>query len=134
MIGHPNFSRKQLNHLSGKVLEAAFRVHSQLGPGLLESVYEVCLRHEMEIKGIQNESQVALPAYYGQIKINIGYRVDLLVENSILVELKSVEKVSSLHEAQLLTYLKLSRLKLGLLINFNVISLKDGVTRLVNQF
>jgi len=105
-----------------------------LGPGLLESVYEVCLRHEMEKKGIQTESQVALPVHYDQKKLNIGYRMDLMVENSILIEIKSVEKVSSLHEAQLLTYLKLSGLKLGLLINFNVISLKDGVKRLVNQF
>jgi len=134
MNENKNLSRSQLNYLSGNILGAAFKVHSQLGPGLLESVYEVCLKHEMNKKGIRNESQVALPAYYDQMEINIGYRVDFLVENSILVELKSVEIINSLHEAQLLTYLKLSGLKLGLLINFNVLSLKEGITRLVNQF
>jgi len=125
---------KQLNNLSNKVIGAAIRVHSALGPGILESAYEACLVYELKQRKIQIESQVALPIiYYGQ-RIDAGYRIDLLVENSLIVELKAVETVSKIHKTQLLSYLKLSDLRLGLLINFNVPLLKEGIHRIVNKF
>ena len=134
MIDQTNYSKEQLNHFSGKILEAAFKVHSKFGPGLLEKAYESCLILELNKFGLNVESQATLPVHYDDMCIDFGYRVDLVVENCILIELKSVEKILSLHEAQLLTYLKLSEFKLGLLINFNVIRLNDGIKRLVNEF
>jgi len=107
------------------------RVHTALGPGLLESTYEACLVHELKKLGLAVLSQVALPVEYDGITIELGYRIDLLVENTVIVELKAVEKITLVHQAQLLSYLKLSKKKLGLLINFNVLHLKEGIKRVI---
>ncbi len=116
--------------LTGNIIGAAIEVHRALGPGLLESAYEACLKHELQCKGMKVEYQKPLPIIYKEIKLDCGYRLDLVVENQIIVEIKSVQNLLSIHEAQLLSYLKLSDLKKGLLINFNVNLLKDGVRRL----
>ena len=113
------------------IVDAAMKVHSLLGPGLLESTYEICLKHELQQRRFLVNSQVAMPVLYDGVLIDDGYRVDLLVEGKVIVELKAVEKLIPIFEAQLLTYLKLSRLKVGLLINFNVLHLKDRITRLM---
>jgi GxxExxY protein len=125
--------KERLNQLSAEVIKAAIQVHKQLGPGLLESAYEACLRYELGKQGIPVRTQVELPVIYDEIKLDIGFRLDLLVTDSIVVELKAVDKVTPVHEAQLLTYLKLGNFKLGLLINFNVTLLKDGIKRMVNN-
>ena len=122
-----------INEVSGEVVDAAIRVHSVLGPGLLESAYEACLAHELRKRGLKVLAQVDLPVVYDGAIIDVGYRIDLLVEDCVIVELKAVEKVLPIHEAQLLSYLKLSGHKLGLLINFHVLHLKDGVKRMVNR-
>ena len=114
-----------------KVLDAAFKVHTELGPGLLESVYEACLAYECKNLGLGVQTQMALPVIYGEEKINVGYRVDLMVDDCVIVELKAVERVFPLFEAQLLTYMKLSGIRLGYLLNFNVAKLKDGIKRMV---
>jgi GxxExxY protein len=111
-------------------IEAAFRVHRQLGPGLLESVYETCLCHELTKLGVGFQRQLVLPVIYDEIRIDAGLRLDLLVDNCVIVELKAVESLLPIHEAQLLTYLKLSQHRLGLLINFNSVRLKDGLKRI----
>jgi GxxExxY protein len=134
MKSNPNSHEKPLNSLSGQVIGAAIRVHSALGPGILESAYEACLLHELELRDIKVESQVSLPINYYGHKIDAGYRIDLLVENSLIVELKAVETISNIHKTQLLSYLKLSDTRLGLLINFNVPLLKEGIYRIVNRF
>ena len=113
------------------VLDAAFQVHRELGPGLLESVYEACMRLELTQRRIPFQSQLALPVVYSGVRLEAGLRLDLLVADSVIVELKAVEKLNPLYEAQLLTYLKLSGHRLGLLINFNVPLLKDGIKRVV---
>jgi GxxExxY protein len=123
---------RQENEISGKIIGAAIEVHKMLGPGLLESAYEECLCCEMALRGIRFERQVALPLYYKGADLDCGYRLDLLVEDQVIVELKSIEALEPIHDAQLLTYLKLRNAWLGLIINFNVIMLKDGVRRLVN--
>ncbi len=122
----------ELNDISGKIIGASLKVHTQLGPGLLESAYEACLLHELKKGGIRAQAQVGLPVYYDGINIDLGYRIDLLVEQAVIVELKSVGKLLPIHEAQLLSYLKLSGKRLGLLINFNVFRLKDGIKRIAN--
>ena len=122
-----------LNRISGEIVNAAMKVHSALGPGLLESAYEACLVHELRKRQLRAETQLALPIYYDGIQIEVGYRIDLLVEDSVVVELKAVEKLTALHEAQLLSYLKLSDHRLGLLINFNVLHLRDGIKRMANN-
>jgi len=114
-----------------KVLDAAFRVHTELGPGLLESAYEECLHYEIKSIGLKIEKQKTLPLVYKEIKLDAGYRIDLLVENCVVVELKSVEALTDVHLAQILTYLKLSKCGLGLLVNFNVRHLKDGIKRVI---
>lgn len=121
----------RLNSISEKIIGAAIAVHKELGPGLLETVYEVCLLKEMEQRGIEVSRQVDLPLYYKGQETGKNFRIDILVENEVIVELKSVEEISPLHEAQLLTYLKLTQKKLGLLINFNVPFLKHGIVRRV---
>ena len=113
------------------VLDAAFQIHRELGPGLLESVYEACMRLELTQRRIPFQSQLALPVVYNGVRLEAGLRLDLLVAESVIVELKAVEKMSPLYEAQLLTYLKLSNHRLGLLINFNVPLLKDRIKRIV---
>lgn len=122
----------ELNHISGQIVDAAMKVHTTLGPGLLESAYEACLAHELRKRGLKVLTQVALPVVYDGIELDAGYRLDLLVADAIIVELKAVEKVLPVHEAQLLSYLKLSGCKIGLLINFHVPKLKDGIKRMVN--
>jgi len=122
-----------INMLSGEIIDAAMKVHSVLGPGLLESAYEACLKHELSKRGFEVASQIQLPVQYDGIAIDAGYRIDLLVDNAVVIELKAVEKVAPIHEAQLLTYLKLSGKKLGLLLNFNVLHMKDGIKRIANN-
>jgi len=117
--------------LTGQILGAAIEVHKQLGPGLLESTYQACLCHELELRGISFECQ-PLPLEYKGIRLECGYRIDLLVAGSVIVEIKSVEGLAPIHEAQLLTYLKLTGIKVGFLINFNVVVLKQGIRRLVH--
>ena len=129
-----DFTQHKLNILAGEIIGAAMQVHTALGPGLLESTYEICLAHELECHGINVKSQVYLPVKYKGILLDAGYRVDLIVEDSIIVELKAVESLTRVHTAQILAYLKLSHIKLGLLINFNVPHLKQGLKRIVNNF
>ena len=124
----------ELNQLSSQIIKAAINVHKELGPGLLESVYQSCMPIELNSMSIKVESEVALPiTYRGQKVHDEGFRLDLLVEDTVVVELKSVEKVQDLHKKQLLTYLLLTKKRLGLLINFNEVLLKDGITRIVNE-
>lgn len=120
------------NEISKIVLDHALKVHKTLGPGLLENAYEECLFYELKQSGLFIERQKALPLVYESVKLELGYRVDLLVENKLIVELKAVEAINDVHLAQVLTYLKLSNCKLGLLINFNVSLLKNGIKRVIN--
>jgi GxxExxY protein len=123
----------ELNQLSSQIIKAAIRVHKELGPGLLESVYQACMLIELKDMGINVQSEVRLPIFYRGRKVNEeGFRIDQLVEDTIIVELKSVEKVQDVHKKQLLTYLRLAKKPLGLLINFNDILLKNGITRIIN--
>jgi GxxExxY protein len=124
----------ELNQLSEQVIAAAIAVHKELGPGLLESTYEACLAHELLSRGIEVERQKSVPVIYRGIQIDCGYRLDLLVNRTVIVELKAVERIDNIHEAQILSYLRLSGFKLGLLINFNVRFLKDGIRRFINGF
>ena len=119
------------SELSGEVIGAAVEVHRELGPGLLESAYEECFCRELDLREMVFERQKPLPLAYKGISLDCGYRLDLLVEDRIIVEIKSVEALASIHEAQLLTYMKLARMKVGLLINFNVPVLKNGIKRFV---
>lgn len=120
----------QENHITREILDSAYKVHSALGPGLLESAYEACLAYELTKKGFKVELQKPLPLIYEEVKLDCGYRLDLLVEDKVVVELKTVDFFNDVHIAQVLTYLKLSEKHIGLLINFNVKSLKDGIKRL----
>jgi len=121
------------NELSEIIIGCAIRVHKSLGPGLLESAYEECLYYELKKTGLQVVKQKALPLVYEEVKLDCGYRVDLLVENKVIMEIKSVEAFNDIFLAQVLTYLRLSNCKLGLLINFNVNRLKEGIRRIVNN-
>ena len=123
-----------INQLSSKIIGSAIEVHKTLGPGLLESSYQKCLCHELRLCGIAYENEKPLPLVYKGEKLDCGYQMDLVVEKAIIVELKSCEKLQPIHKAQLLTYLKLSNLKLGLLLNFNVSLMRDGIVRVVNNF
>ncbi|MDP4269687.1 MAG: GxxExxY protein [Bacteroidota bacterium] len=120
----------QENEITELIIGAAIEVHKILGPGLLESAYEECLFYELQQTGLKVEKQKGLPITYKEITLDVGYRIDLLVENQIIVELKAVEDINEIHVAQTLTYMRLTGCKLGLLINFNVLRLKDGVKRL----
>jgi GxxExxY protein len=122
---------RQTQEIGTSVLDAAFAVHRTLGPGLLESAYEICLDHELRQRGHRVQRQVALPLVYDTIKLDAGYRIDLLVDGAVVVEVKSVEALAPVHEAQVLTYLKLSSRRLGYLVNFNVALLKQGIKRLI---
>ena len=121
----------EFDQLSTKILGCAIEVHRELGPGLLESAYEQCLAYELNRAQIPFRLQVELPVQYKQIKLDCGYRLDLLVDDRLIVELKSVEQLLKIHEAQILTYMKLAKVKVGLLINFNVQMLKKGIKRFV---
>ena len=124
----------ELNVISGKIVNAAFKVHQALGPGLLESIYEACLSHELRKADLKVSTQVIMPVLYDGLTLEAAYRLDMLVEDEIIAELKAVEVLLPVFEAQLLTYLKLSGKKLGLLINFNVPQIKDGIKRKINGF
>ena len=121
------------NDLSQIIIGCAIKVHTVLGPGLLESAYEECLYYELVKQGLKVEKQKALPLIYEEIKLEVGYRLDLLVEDKVIIEIKACEGLNDVHLAQVLTYLKLSNVKLGLLINFNVTRVKDGIKRVVNN-
>ncbi len=121
-----------INDLTGRIIGAAIEVHKALGPGLLESAYEECLCIELGLRKMPNERQKELPVEYKGVKLDCGYRLDIVVANRVIVELKACESLLPIHEAQLLTYLKLSGIKVGLLINFNVPILKEGIRRLAN--
>lgn len=121
------------NELARIVFDCALKVHQSLGPGLLESAYEECLYYELRKTGLNVEKQKSLPLIYEEVKLDVGYRIDIIVENKLIIEIKSVEALNDVHFAQLLTYLKLTNCKLGLLMNFNVSLIKNGVKRVVNN-
>jgi GxxExxY protein len=120
------------NAVSRVIVDCAMRVHSALGPGLLESAYEACLAHKLRKAGLRVETQVALPVVYDGIRLDVGYRIDILVEDAVIVEIKACDAITAVHQAQLMSYLKLSGKTLGLLINFHVAHLKNGIKRIVN--
>ena len=128
----PNPTPLNENQLSKIILDAAFKVHTRTGPGLLESVYEIMLAHELRKAGIRVERQITVPIHYDELTLDEGFRADLLVEDKVIVELKSVEQLARVHSKQLLTQLRLSNRKLGLLVNFGEIHLKNGIERIVN--
>ncbi len=122
------------NALTGQIIGAAMKVHTELGPGVLESAYEACLAHELRKHGLQVEVQLPQPVEYDGILIEVGYKLDLLVEDLVIIELKAVQALLPIHEAQLLSYLRLGRKQVGLLINFHVVHLRDGIKRMVNNY
>ena len=126
-------SHRHINEITQEVISAAIEVHRNLGPGLLESAYEACLAFELRDRGLYVECQKPLPIVYRDINVEVGYRLDLVVEKAVVVELKSVEKLEPIHQAQVLSYLKLSGHRVGLLINFNVRMLKHGIKRFIND-
>jgi GxxExxY protein len=117
--------------LTSSILQCAYKVHSALGPGLLESAYEECLHYELDKAGLEVKKQKSMPLVYEEMKLELGYRIDLMVESKVIIEIKSVDAVNPVHFAQLMTYLKLSKCRIGFLINFNVQSLKDGIQRII---
>lgn len=121
-----------INETSGQIVDAAIAVHSALGPGLLESAYQACLAHELRKRGLRVRTEVPMPLVYDGISLDLAYRLDMIVEESVVVETKALAKLLPIHEAQLLSYLKLSHHRVGLLINFHVTRLKDGIRRMVN--
>jgi len=123
---------EETEKIGKKVLDAAYAVHSALGPGLMESVYEACLAHKLRQQGIFVATQVVMPVTFEGVQVETGLRLDLVAEKQVIVEIKAVDRVTPLHEAQLITYLKMTRMRLGYLINFNVLHLKDGIMRRVN--
>jgi GxxExxY protein len=125
---------EKLNKITETIISGAINVHRTLGPGLLESAYEACMVFELAQAGLKVEQQKPLPIVYREAKLECGYRLDLMIENEVIIEVKSIEKLMPIHQAQLLSYLKLSECKVGLLINFNVKVLKDGIKRVVNNF
>ena len=126
-VSHPH-----VNQITGAIVSAAMKVHSVLGPGLLESAYQACIAHELRKRGLRVASQVGLPVVYEGEKIELGYRMDLVVENLVIVEVKCVEAIHPVHQAQLLSYMRLSGIHVGLLINFYVTHLRDGIKRMVD--
>jgi len=124
----------EINEITGQIIDAAIKVHNALGPGLLESAYEACMAHELRKRGLNVQAQKILPIEYDGVKLDAGYRIDLLVEGTVIVELKAVETMNPVFEAQILSYLKLSNLQVGLLINFHVPRLRDGLKRMVNHY
>lgn len=127
-------NKEKYNNLSKEILDASITVHKEMGPGLLESVYELCLQKELALRGIKTEQQVFLPLHYKGHELKKDFRIDLLVENEIIIEIKAAEVILPVHEAQIISYLKLADKRLGFLINFNVPLLKNGFRRFVNDF
>jgi GxxExxY protein len=128
----PSSRKLTANEVSHAVVTVAMMVHTQLGPGLLKSTHQACLQHEIAKAGLRSEAQVGLPVYYDPVKLDLGYRIDLLVEDLVIVELRSIDTIAPIHAAQVLCYRKLSGKSIGLLINFNVVHLKDGIKRFVS--
>ncbi len=124
----------ELEQIAKLIVHCAIKVHKALGPGLLESVYQKCLAYELERSGLIVKCEVPVPVQYGDVKIDAGFRADMIVENSIIIENKTVEQIAPIHEAQLLTYLKLTNLNIGFLLNWNVTLMKNGIRRMVNNF
>ena len=124
----------ELNEITGKIIEFSIKVHKSLGPGMLEGAYEICLTHELVKHGFKVERQKKLPIVYDGIRLDAGYRLDLLVNDAVIVEVKAVQRIHPIHEAQLLSYLRMTDRKLGVVINFNMKMLRDGVKRVVNNF
>ncbi len=127
-------NKERFNKLSGEILDASIAVHREMGPGLLESVYELCLLRELQLRGIFAENQIPVPLFYKGEDLNKNYRIDILVEKEIVIELKAVEYILPVHEAQIISHLKLTDKRLGFLINFNVPLLKEGFRRFVNKY
>ncbi|APG28944.1 GxxExxY protein [Syntrophotalea acetylenivorans] len=125
---------EELDQLTNAIIGAAIAVHRELGPGLLESAYEACLAFELTERGLQVERQKPLPVAYRGIQLDCGYRLDLLIENKVILELKTVDRLQPIHDAQLLSYLKVAQQKVGLLINFHSLRVKDGIKRIVNKY
>ena len=132
--GAENAEKNDMKELTEKIIGAAIEVHKTIGPGLLESAYEECLAHEMELRNLNFERQVPMPVAYKGVRLDCGYRLDFLVEKAVVLELKAIDALQSIHEAQLLTYLKLGGWTVGLLINFNVPVLKNGIKRMVLNY
>lgn len=130
----PLESTPRVNSVTSQIIAAAMRVHTLLGPGLLESAYNACLVHELRKRGIRVESQVGLPVVYDGEKIDLGYRIDLIVSNCVIVEIKCADAINPVHQAQLLSYMRLSGRQVGLLINFHVLHLRDGIRRMVDGY
>jgi len=127
-------TKEQYEYFATKIFQSSLEVHKQMGPGLLESVYEFCLEKELTINGIHVQHQVQVPLYYKGIELNKDFRIDLLVENEIIIEIKAVDILLPVHHAQIISYLKLTDKRLGFLINFNVALMKDGFKRVVNNY
>jgi GxxExxY protein len=125
--------REAIEHLGRQVVDGAMTVHSALGPGVLESAYEACLAHELRLRGLDVRTQVPLPVTYKGVRVDLAYRIDMLVGDAVIVELKTVEKLLPIHEVQLLSYLRLGHRRLGLLINFHAMHLRDGIRRVVHK-
>ena len=121
-----------VNQITHAVIDAAMTVHSRLGPGLLASAYQACLAHELRKRGLEVATQIPLPVVYDGMKLEVGYRIDLVVENRVVIEVKSVEAIHPIHQAQLLSYMRLSGIGVGLLMNFNVLHMRDGIKRMVD--
>ena len=132
MATAPQQSPPRINHITRQIIAAAMKVHSALGPGLLESAYHACLLHELRKQGLAVASQVGLPVVYDGEKIDLGYRIDLIVNDLVIVEVKCVDAINPVHQAQILSYMRLSGRQVGLLINFHVVHLRDGIRRLVD--
>jgi len=124
----------EINDITSAIIEKAIKVHKNLGPGLLESAYKECLVYELLKSGLKIEKEKPLPLVYEDVKLECGYRIDIMVENKVVIEIKSVDVLADIHTAQVLTYLKLANCKIGLLINFNVLLLKDGIKRCINKY
>jgi GxxExxY protein len=122
----------RVNEITGAIVNSAMKVHSLLGPGLLESAYQACLVHELRTRGFEVETEIRMPVVYEDHKLEVGYRIDLIVEHRVVAEVKSVEALHPIHQAQLLSYMRLSGIPVGLLINFNVLHLRDGIKRMVD--
>ena len=126
-------TKEEIEAVATTVIDALVKVHRELGPGLLESTYQVCLAHELQTRGIEVRCEVVLPVHYAGVEIEAGYRIDMLIAECVVIENKSVQALATIHEAQLLTYLKLSGHRLGFLVNWNVPLIKDGIKRMVNK-
>jgi GxxExxY protein len=134
MAAVPQIVVPHVNHVTRQIITAAMKVHTALGPGLLESAYEACLIHELRKQGIKAENQVGLPVVYDGEKIDLGYRIDLIVAGQVIVEIKCVEAINPIHKSQLLSYMRLSGKRVGLLLNFHVEHLRDGIRRMVDGY